>query len=129
MRTLAAVAMFLFGTTFLWLTPSFAGRATPPTGTAWSIVNVLALVAVAAFTLAAWGLYRQQSWWEGVALASAVIGLLCIAPFLIGMRQIDANLADLGVQINIWMHGLGAVGVLAVTRVPVVADWFDGHLS
>jgi hypothetical protein len=129
MRTLAAVAMFLFGTTFLWLTPSFAGRATPPTGAAWSVVNVLALVAVAAFTLAAWGLYRQHTWWEGVAVTSAVIGLLSIVPFLVGMRQIDADLTDLGVQINIWMHVVGAVGVLAVTRAPVVADWFDARLS
>jgi len=129
MRTFAAVAMFLFGTTFLWLTAAFAGRASPPTGPAWSVVDVAVLVAVAGFTLAAWGLYRDRSWWEVVAVASAVVGLVAVVPFLIGMRQIDADFADLGVQINIWLHVLGGVVVLAVTRAPVVAEWFDGRLS
>jgi hypothetical protein len=129
MRTFAAVAMFLFGSTFLWLTASFAGRATPPSGTAWTTTNATALVAVAGFTVAAWGLYRDHEWWQVVAVASAVVGLVAVVPFLIGMRQIDANVADLGVQINIWMHVLGAALVVALVRVPALADWFGGRLS
>ena len=97
MRTAAAVAMFLFGSTFLWLTASFTGRATPPTGTVWTLVDVLALTAVAGFTVASWALYRDHAWWGAVALAAAVVGILAVVPFLIGMRQDDANLADLGV--------------------------------
>lgn len=129
MRTAAAVAMFLFGTTFLWLTASFVGRATPPTGTVWTLVNVLALVAVAGFTVASWGLYREDAWWGVVAVVSAVVGLLALVAFLVGMRQVDADLSDMGVQINIWLHLLGAAAVLVVVRVPVVAEWFEGRLS
>jgi hypothetical protein len=129
MRTFAAVALFLFGSTFLWLTASFAGRATPPTGPAWTAVNVVALVAVVGFAVAAWGLYRDHGWWGAVALVSAVVGLVAVVPFLVGMRQIDASLADLGVQINIWMHVVGCAVVLAITRVPALADWFDGRMS
>jgi hypothetical protein len=129
MRTFAALAMFFFGSTFLWLTASFAGRAMPPTGIAWTVVNLASLVAVAGFTVAAWGLYREESWWQVVAVGSAVVGLVALVPFLVGMRQIDANLADLGVQINIWMHALGAAVVLAIVRVPVLADWFEARMS
>jgi hypothetical protein len=93
------------------------------------VVNVAALVAVAGFTVAAWGLHREHSWWETVAAGSAVVGLVALVPFLVGMRQIDANLLDLGVQINIWMHVLGAAVVVAIVRVPVLADWFDGRMS
>jgi hypothetical protein len=129
MRTFAAVAVFLFGTTFLWLTASFAGRSTPPSGAAWTVVNVTALLATAGFTVAAWGLYRGHGWWEAVAAVSAVIGLLAVAAFLVGMRQIGGSFADLGVQINVWMHIAGTVAVLAITRVPAVSEWFATRLT
>ena len=51
-----------------------AGRTRPPTGTAWMVVNLLALVAVAGFTVAAWAVFKQYSWWGPVTLVSAVIG-------------------------------------------------------
>jgi hypothetical protein len=31
-KNLAALGLFLFGTTFLWMTASFAGRVPPPSG-------------------------------------------------------------------------------------------------
>jgi hypothetical protein len=48
-KNILALGLFLFGTTFLWMTASFAGRVPPPTGTAWTLVNGLALAAVAGF--------------------------------------------------------------------------------
>ena len=129
MRTFAAIAMFLFGTTFLWLTASFAGRPSPPTGTVWTLVNVLALCAVAGFSVGAWGLYRDHSWWQTVAVASALVGMAAVVPFVLGLRQIDQGLTDLGVQINIWVHVLGSLAVIAVTQVPVASDWLTGRLT
>ena len=55
-RNLGGVALFLFGTTFLWLTPSFASQGIPTKGIAWSITQVLALLTIALFTVATWGL-------------------------------------------------------------------------
>jgi hypothetical protein len=51
-RNVGAVALFLFGTTFLWLTPSFASQGVSTKGLAWSITQVLSLVTLALFTVA-----------------------------------------------------------------------------
>ena len=39
MRNLGGSALFLFGTTFLWLTPSFASPGVSTAGVAWSITR------------------------------------------------------------------------------------------
>jgi hypothetical protein len=36
-KNLLAVGLFLFGSTFLRMTPAFAGKTPPPTGTAWAL--------------------------------------------------------------------------------------------
>jgi hypothetical protein len=51
-RNMGGIALFLFGTTFLWLTPAFAGEGVSTTGIAWSIAQVLALVTLAGFSFA-----------------------------------------------------------------------------
>ncbi len=50
-KNLVALGVFLFGTTFLWMTPAFAGKTPPPKGTAWTLANVLALAAVVQINL------------------------------------------------------------------------------
>jgi hypothetical protein len=40
-KNVLAQGMFLFGTTFLWMTPSFAGRNSATNRTAWRLANVL----------------------------------------------------------------------------------------
>jgi hypothetical protein len=42
-RNLGGVALFLFGTTYLWLTPMFARRGISTEGLWWSVTQVLAL--------------------------------------------------------------------------------------
>jgi hypothetical protein len=43
-RTLAAGALFLYGTTlFLWFMPSFLGAATQVEGAVWSAIQLLVL--------------------------------------------------------------------------------------
>src|SRR5262245_15022463 len=77
-RNIVAVAVFLFGTTFLWMTPLFIGpRAT---GAIWTAAQVLGFVAILGFTVAAWGIFKATGWWETVALASAVAGVAATIP-------------------------------------------------
>jgi hypothetical protein len=122
-KNILALGLFLFGTTFLWMTASFAGRVPPPTGTAWVLVNGLALAAMAGFTVAGWAVFKTYSWWPTVALLSAVVGLIAVVPFVVGLRQIRVALTDPGVQINLWLHLLGSAVVVAMTLVPAVRDW------
>lgn len=121
-KNILAIGLFLFGSTFLWMTPAFAGRTPPPTGAAWTAVNVLALVAVAGFTVTAWATFKEYRWWWTVAIASACIGLLAVIPFVVALRQIDMPLADLGLQINVWTHVLGSALVLAALTVSSIHD-------
>ena len=117
-KNLVAIALFLFGTTFLWMTPAFAGRIPPPDGAAWTVVNVLALIALAGFTIGAWAVFKQYSWWGPVTVASAITGLVAAIPFVLGLWQIDAGFADLGVQINLWMHLVGCAASIALVLLP-----------
>lgn len=127
-RNVLAIALFLFGTTFLWMTAAMAGRSTPPTGRAWTLANVLAYLAVAGFTITAWGVFKQHAWWAPAALVSGVIGLAAVVPFVVAQRRLDVGLGDLGVQINLWMHLLGSAGVIAVAALPAARDWIADRL-
>jgi hypothetical protein len=127
-KNLVAIGLFLFGSTFLWMTPAFAGRTSPPTGLAWTLVNILALAAVAGFTIAAWAVFKQYSWWGPMTLVSAIIGLAAVIPFILGLLQIGVGFADLGVQINLWMHLVGSAAAGTVVLLPNVHTWVVHHL-
>jgi hypothetical protein len=92
------------------------------------LVNILAIATIVGYCSAAWAVFKHYSWWEIAALISAAIGLAAVIPFIIGLRQIQVGFADLGVQINLWMHILGSVVVIAISRVPVVHDWVSHRL-
>jgi hypothetical protein len=36
--------------------------------------------------------------------------------------------ADLGVQINLWMHVIGSVAIIAAARSPAAPDWLMQRL-
>ena len=127
-RNILAVGLFLFGTTFLWMTSSMAGKAVPPKGASWTLANILAFVAVIMFSVTAWAVLKQYSWWSVVGLISGIIGLVAVVPFVLGQRQLEVGFADLGVQINLWMHVFGSAGMVAVALVPSVRTWVAGHL-
>jgi len=122
-KNLVALGLFLFGTTFIWMTPAFAGRTPPPKGPAWTVVNVLALIAVTGFTIAAWRVFQQYSWWGTVTLVSAVVGLMAAIPFVIGLGQIGVGFADLGVQINLWLRLGDSAMAMAAVLLPVFRTW------
>src|SRR5512132_454274 len=127
-KNVFALGLFLFGTTFLWMTPSMAGKTPPPSGIAWTLANVLAYVAVIGFSIAAWGVFKQYSWWETAAVASGVVGLVAVVPFIVGQSQLDVGLGDPGVQINLWLHLLGSAVVIAIVLLPGAHDWVTRRL-
>jgi hypothetical protein len=119
-----ALGLFLFGSTFLWMTRDFLANPREGSGALWSVVQVLVLATVVGFTGAAWGLFKEASWWEPVAIASAVVGLAALMPYVIGVVQVG-DAGDPGVQMNIAIHAVGIVAVFVVVRVPMVHGWIS----
>ena len=123
-RNIGGVALFLFGTTFLWLTPTFATPGLSTGGFLWALTLVLALVTLAGFTLATWGLFQRDSWWERVAVGSAVLGLVTLIPYWIAA----AGAGETTPAFNVLIHALGSVGVLALLEMPQLEHWVDSHV-
>ena len=126
-RNVIAVGLFLFGTTFLWMTASFTGKNPPPQGAVWTIENALAMLAIVGFTATAWGVYKDLDWWEAAAIVSAIVGLIAVVPFAVGTSEVT-GFADLGVQINLVMHAGGSALVLALLVIPGAHDWVGQRL-
>jgi len=118
----AALGLFLFGSTFLWMTRDFLANPREGTGALWSAIQILVLVAIVGFTVTAWALFKEGSWWEPVAITSAMVGLAALVPYVIGVRQVG-DAGDAGVQMNIAIHATGIAAVLVVVLVPVVHNW------
>jgi hypothetical protein len=123
-RNIGGVALFLFGTTYLWLTPAFAGQGVSTKGILWSITQILALVTLLGFAIATWGLFRKVGWWDTAAIAAAVLGLLVLIPYWIAAH----NSGEVTPWWNVLVHALGAVGVLVLLTVPSLRTWVDGHV-
>jgi hypothetical protein len=123
-RTMGGVALFLFGTTFLWLTPEFATRGISTSGVWWSTTRVLSLATVLAFTVATWGLFQRASWWAPLAIAAAVLGLVVLVPYWLAAQPAG----EPGRWMNAFVHVLGSAGVLVLLLVPSLQRWVDGHV-
>jgi hypothetical protein len=125
-RNLGGVALFLAGTTWLWLTPAFAGRGVSTSGPLWGVTRVLSLLTVAAFCVATWGLFAQHTWWEPVALGAAALGLAALVPFWFAARA--GGEAAGAVTWNVVVHVLMVGGVFALLLVPELERWVDHHV-
>lgn len=123
-RNLGGVALFLFGTTYLWLTPMFASSGVSTKGLAWSITNVMAFATIVGFTIATVGLFRKATWWEGVAIASAVVGLIVLIPYWIAAHSSGETTP----WFNVLIHAICAVAVLVLLLVPALSSWVNGHV-
>ena len=123
-RNMGGVALFLFGTTFLWLTPAFAAQGVSTKGVAWSITQVLALVTLALFTAATWGLFTKAGWWEPVAIIAAVVGFLILIPYWLAA----SHAGEPNPGFNVLVHALGSVGVWILLLVPALERWVDSHV-
>src|SRR5688572_7505253 len=122
LKNWVALGLFLFGSTFLWMTRDFLANPREGIGALWSVVQVLVLVTIIGFTVAAWALFKEAPWWEAVAIASAIVGLAALVPYVVAVRQVGDG-GDTGVQMNIAIHAMGIAGVFVMAVVPVVHDW------
>lgn len=121
-KNLVALGLFVFGTTFLWMTRDFLVNPREGTGAIWSMIQVLALASIVGFAAAGWGVFKDASWWEPVALGSATVGLVALVPYVIGIVQLGDQ-SDAGVQMNIAIHAFGIAAVFAIVLVPIVHEW------
>lgn len=123
-RNVGGVSLFLFGTTFLWLTPEFVTAGLKNTGWLWSTTRVLALVTLLGFTVATWGLFQRASWWEMAAIASAVLGTIALIPYWLAAHQSGETTP----WFNVLVLALGSAGVLVLLLVPPLERWVDSHV-
>jgi cell shape-determining protein MreD len=125
-RNMGGVALFLAGSSWLWLTPVFATRGVTTTGLLWSTTRVLSLATIAGFCAATVGLFARQSWWENVALGSAAIGLLTLVPYwLAGVRGGETTGT---VAWNATVHLVMVAGVFTLLLVPQLEGWVQRHV-
>jgi hypothetical protein len=125
-RTVAAVAIFLFGSTFLWLMPSFVGTGTTVDGAIWSVIQVLVVATVVGFAGAAWGLYKATTWWKSVTIGASILGALVLPLWWIAAGS-DSGVTNLAS--NLALHAAGIVVLLLVLLVPSLAQGLDRRLA
>ena len=89
MRTAVAICVFLFGTTFLWLTPVMSGKQADLSGTRWAVVQVLVWLSIIGFAAAAWAILRSDAWWVPVIAGSAVLGVAATVMYVIAARGVQ----------------------------------------
>lgn len=123
-RNVGGVSLFLLGTTFLWTTPMFATAGISTRGTAWTLANVLSWVTLAGFTVATWGLFQRTGWWEDVALASAVVGVLAMVPYWVAAN----HAGETSPAFNAVIHVAGSIGVAVLLLLPSLHRWVEGHV-
>lgn len=125
LRNLGGLALFLMGTTWLWLTPAFAGRGVSTSGVLWTATGALSLITVAGFCVATWGLFARHSWWEAVALGSAAIGAVAMLTFSLAAPHGGEPAAT--VAWNVFVHVLMLGGLAVLLLVPSLTHWVDRH--
>jgi hypothetical protein len=113
-RNVAAVTLLLYASTFMWMTPSFAGTSQPPGGPAWAIANAGALASLALLAVSAWGVFRSSPWWERAASAGGITGLATLVPYGIAASSTGVS----GPGLNSAIHFAGSAALLLVVLVP-----------
>jgi hypothetical protein len=125
-RNLGGVALFLMGTTWLWLTPEFAGPGVSTGAALWAVSRVLCLVTVGGFCVAAWGLFSRHPWWQGVALGSASVGALALLVFSIAAARGGEPAGT--VSWDVFVHVAMLIGLYMLLLVPSLDRWVQHHV-
>lgn len=125
-RNLGGVALLLMGSTWLWLTPAFAGPQTSTSGAMWRITNALSLLTIVGFCVATWGLFARHTWWEGAALGSAAVGTVALVTFLLAALRGGEPAG--AVTWNVFVHVVMVTGVGVLLLVPSLERWVEHHV-
>jgi hypothetical protein len=124
-RNVGGISLFLFGSTFLWLTPLYAASGIDTGGAVWATAGVFAIVTLIGFTVATWGLFRRTASWESLASVSAVVGLATLVPYWLAADSSGVT----NPAFDVVIHAIGCVGVLILLRVPKLEHWVHGHVA
>ena len=125
-RNIGGVALFLAGTTWMWLTPAFATRGVPTDGSWWAVTRVVCLLTVGALSVATWGLFARHSCWEGAALGSAVLGVLGLVTYWFAATRAGESTGT--ATWNVFVHVLMVAGVGVLLLIPSLEVWVDRHV-
>ena len=125
-RNVGGVALLLMGSTWLWLTPAFAGPQASTSGVRWRVTNVLSLLTIVGFCVATWGLFTRQAWWETAALGSAAVGSVAVVTFL--LSALPGGEPAGAVTWNVFVHVVMLTGVGVLLLVPSLERWVDHHV-
>lgn len=126
-RNAIAIAVFLFGTTFLWLTPAMSGKEDQTlTGARWLAVQILVWLSILGFSAAAWAIFRSLDWWPLAVAVSAAVGISAAVIYLFAVRGLDgvANVAS-----NVAIHAGVSLLLLAVVVVPALRNSLSQRLT
>jgi hypothetical protein len=121
-RNVFALVLFLFGTTFLWLSATWTGSSA--TGTIWTLVQVLAFATIIGFAAGAWGVFKRASWWQPIVIVSAIVGLIVLIPYSIGASLLGVA----NIWTNVALHAIGCVAVLVALLLSPAHEWLLGRL-
>jgi hypothetical protein len=124
-RNLGALALFLYGSTFLWLTAAFAGAGTPASGTAWTVTQLLGIATIGGFSVAAWGIYKATSWWERLAVGSAIFGFAPLIPYWLAASAVVGGGT---VAQGVVSHMVGNALVLLLLLLPSPRHWIEDQV-
>lgn len=125
-RNMGGVALFLAGSTWLWLTPMSATKGVTTSGFLWSTTRALSLLTIVGFSVATVGLFARQSWWASAAIGSAVVGLLALIPYwFAGTKGGEATGT---VAWNATVHVLMVAGIFTLLLVPQLERWVQHHV-
>jgi hypothetical protein len=125
-RTVAAVAIVLFGSTFLWFMRSFLETGITVHGAIWSAVQLLVLATVVAFAAAGWGLHTARAWWRPLAVTGSIVGAVVLPVWWIAVSSISGvtNVAS-----NLALHAAGIAVLLLVLPVSSLTRRLDRRLT
>ncbi|MHA6793984.1 hypothetical protein ACVGVM_10820 [Pseudonocardia bannensis] len=118
-RLAIGLALFLFGTSFVWFTPAFLGTAERPPGMVWPVIEVLVTITVLADTATGWAVHRGLTWWRRTAVTGAVTGAVVTVMWWIAVSTIPLvpNVAA-----NIGVHWVGTLLLLGLALLAPGAD-------
>lgn len=112
LRVIGALLLGLYGASYLWLTPDMAGHSTG--GALWALVQVLVIITVAGFMVAAWGVAKAAPWGLPMTVVAVIAGLAALIPYAVAVPDIWSG----GAAVNAALHGLGSVALLLLVLIP-----------
>lgn len=113
-RERVGVAMFVVGSTFLWVVPPFAGPLSP-TSFVPTALHLLGVVTVLAYGITAWTYVRGSVWWAAVACVAGVLGLATTV--LVGLEVSEVR-GSPWLTLDLVAHAVGSLTLVGLALIP-----------